>query len=507
MKHVFLLICVMLLSCPLMTAQEAPSLPKQVKVGKPAILKPENGTYKRSDLEREFCTASKWGTKNTIQEYWTVFSDRNDNPLYADAAKLQKLGTSLRFNEQVVIAEVKGDMALVYADAKQEHYPTIPSYAKSLGWIPMENLLLWDKCPTDTRGVQYKAILAINLNKMGGGRQFQGKYYENPEGEEFAHDLPTDMKFYFILKEAGKGNDMRVLLCSNPTVQGNNLLGWVDNNAYSTWIQRACLEPNWDPKFIANHKGTEVGVYATEFLKSGDKVKSWEYGKQNGVDRNPYSYYRMDPQQLRFPILDKVDEHAEWIYCLVLSSYDEDNVKFDAAFLKKYLGEVGYEQWKEKKMASVYEGYTPRKDSEGNNYWNYVLYLSGDELYKLLNDLKPVYTVAKAQSDDRKPYVDAMRALIKAHYGQLDDKGIDAMDADQLMELIYGVDVHTEMTNHRKLKDIRNPRVVTTIEYRKILKTFSDNYEKIQKYYNDGYTYRVQLGTDYFYWIPIDELP
>ena len=780
MKNVLLFVLAMFLGCPFMIAQEAPALPKQVKVGKPAILKPATGTYKKEDLEREFCPGSKWGTKNTVQEFWNVRSDRNNNTLYADPTKSRQLTKKLYFKEQVVIAEVRGDMALVYADAKLEHYPTIPSYAKSLGWIPMENLLLWDKCPTDKRGVQYKALIAINLSKMGGGRQFKGKYYEVPEGEEFSHALPMDMKFYFIMKEAGKGNDMRVLLCSNPTVQGNNLLGWVDNNAYSAWEQRACLEPNWNPKYAVDNEKKEVGVYASEHLTSGDKVTSWEYGKKNQIDNDPYSCYRMVPQQLRFPILDKVDENANHIHCtsysnrlgqanfaptdrkaiqkvetirqmrgqanivfvveattemqavlpaikecikkwgadvaqrkikmgavlyrtatqgatgietVALTNYDDpqlnsmfsaskangqlttterdvalslaiekasdpslmgfkkdqnnliivvgsrgapesdtrlsssqllsrlsDNyiqvmsvqvtrnqtgswvkfndqmveliktnvhrqyvdqkddanfslrqggdgynfkskawdkstlfaqirypkefgksltaqeitnyvnngingftnvavdfdehweealsdIEFDPAFLKKYLGESGYENWKKIKAISAYDGYTYRKDPEGNDYWHYILYLSGDELRKLLDDLKPAYIAAKAQSDDRKPYVDAMRALIKAHYGQQDDKKFDTMDADELQKLIYGLDVHTEMTNHRNLKDLQDPRVVTTIEFRKILKKFSDNYEKIQKYFNDGYTYRTQFGVDYYYWIPIEDLP
>lgn len=762
-------------------AQSVPTLPKEVKVGKPSILKPAHGTYKRSDLIKEFQPGSKWGTKSTVKEFWKVYSDRNRNTLYADAQMTSKLSGSLAFGQPVIIAEVKGDAALVYEDPKIEHFPTIPSYAKPFGWIPMENLLLWDKCPTDDRGVQYKALIAININRMA-GKEFKGKYYESPTSMQEAKDLLMDMNFYFIMKETPDGS--RVLLCRNPTIFGNNLYGWVDDNAFSRWDQRACLEPNWDVQYGDHHKGQSVGVYGDQQLTAGNKVTSWEFGKSNG-DKERWNMYRMAPEQLRFPIVEKVQEDADWIHCtsfsdshgkanydsgsrsvtndvdrmrqmrgqmniiivaeattemqaifpaikkaiqqclsfsnqglkvkvgavlyrniskgetgievvpltspddqLLLSKFDiqnandkindkirdvalgealqkasnpnlmgfnkdqnnliivvgsrgapendskiestetktqlmdnnvqvmsiqvkrnqsgswvrfndqmrdiiysnvsgqyaaigdrEDfkqrqqgdgynfyskkhadnrnksvlfaqirygkelgtpltesevtkylnnginkfaettanwtdhfeeslgNIQFDPEFLERYLGKSGYQKWRKVKAISAFDGYTHKKDLNGNPYWHYVMYLSDDELRKLLDDLKPAYEAAKEMSDDRKPYVNAMKAIVKAHLGQNDDKGIDAMDPDQLQELIYGLDVHTEMTNRRKLKDIQDPRTVPLLEYSKMLKKFSDNYEKLQSIHNDGYTYRVKMGQNYYYWIPIEDLP
>ncbi|MDE6279684.1 MAG: hypothetical protein K2M05_06890, partial [Paramuribaculum sp.] len=183
------------------------------------------------------------------------------------------------------------------------------------------------------------------------------------------------------------------------------------------------------------------------------------------------------------------------------------NIQFDPSFLERYLGKSGYQKWQKIKAISAFDGYAIKKDGNGNSYWHYVLYLSDDELRKLLDDLKPAYLAAKAQSDDRKPYIDAMRAIVKAHLGQSDDKSIDSMDADQLQELIYGLDVHTDMTNRRRLKDIQDPRTVTPIEFRKMTDKFSKNYEKLQSIQNDGYTYRVKMGQNYYYWIPIEDLP
>ncbi|MDE6304646.1 MAG: hypothetical protein K2M01_07470 [Paramuribaculum sp.] len=780
MKKILILLIAML-GWQLAFAQSSPTVSK-VKVGKPSILKPAHGTYKRSDLMQEFAPGSKWGTKATVNEFWKVYSDRNRNQLYADASLTQKLPTMLAFGQPVVIADVKGDAALVYEDPKLERYPIIPSYAKMLGWIPMENLLLWDKCPTDERGVQYKALIAINLNKMA-GKEFKGKYYESPTDSREPKDLLMDMNFYFIMKETPDGS--RVLLCRNPSIFGNNLYGWVDDNAFSRWDQRACIEPNWDPQYVDNHKGQMVGIYGDENLTAGNKVTNWEFGSSNG-DKDRWNTYRMVPEQLRFPIVERVKENANWIHCtsfankqggkanydsdsrsvtgdvdrvrqmrgqmnvivvaeattdmqdilpaiknsidkcksfggqglkvkvgavlyrgsdqgdngieiVPLTNYDDQlllskfssakangklsgsvrdvalgkainkasdpslmgfnkdqnnlivvvgsrgapqndsnidnpeikrrlldnnvqvmsiqvmrnqsgtwvdfndqmrdiilnnvnaqyaaigdradfkqrqqgdgynfysgknsddrnksvlfaqirygkdlgkaltpsevskylenginkfaettstwnehfeeslgNIQFDPSFLERYLGKSGYQKWQKIKAISAFDGYAIKKDGNGNSYWHYVLYLSDDELRKLLDDLKPAYLAAKAQSDDRKPYIDAMRAIVKAHLGQSDDKSIDSMDADQLQELIYGLDVHTDMTNRRRLKDIQDPRTVTPIEFRKMTDKFSKNYEKLQSIQNDGYTYRVKMGQNYYYWIPIEDLP
>lgn len=775
-----LVILILMLCCQAAGAQTTPTLPKEVKVGKPAILKPEHGTYKKSVLDQEFRPGGKWGTKSTVKEFWKVYSDRNRNQLYADPTLTEALPAMLAFGQPVVIADVKGDAALVYEDPKMERYPVIPSYAKPLGWIPMENLLLWDRCPTDQRGVQYKALIAQNINKMA-GKEFKGKYYESPTDMRDAKDLQMLMDFYFIMKETPDGS--RVLLCRNPTIFGNNLYGWVDDNSFSRWDQRACIEPNWEPQYAENHKGQLAGVYSDEQFSSGNKVTSWEFGHTNG-DKDRWNAYRMVPKQLRFPIVEHVRDNADWIHCTAFSgeggkaNYDSDSrgvtndvermrqmrgqmniiivaaatpdmqdilpaikssvdkcksfggqglkikvgcvlyrnidqgetgleivpltnyddplllskfstekaegklagkerdaalglaldkasdpslmgfnkdqnnliivvgsrgapeddkyidnpeimsrlldnnvqvmsiqvmrnqtgswvnfndqmrdiilnnvraqyaaigdkadfkqrqqgdgynfysvknaadrdksvlfaqirygkelgktltpaevtkyldnginkfaetsstwndhfeeslgtIQFDPAFLEHYLGKSGYQKWQKIKAISAFDGYAIKNDPDGNPYWHYIMYLSDDELRKLVDDLKPAYLAAKAQSDDRKPYIDAMRSLVKAQLGQSDDKGIDMMDADELQELIYGLDVPSDRTNRRKLKDIQDQRVVTPIEFGKMTHRFCVNYEKLQSI-QQGYDYRVLMGKDYYYWIPIEDLP
>ena len=81
------------------------------------------------------------------------------------------------------------------------------------------------------------------------------------------------------------------------------------------------------------------------------------------------------------------------------------------------------------------------------------------------------------------------------------------MSEDELQQLIYGLNVHTNMTNMRKLKDIADPHTVSAVEYRKMLNSFKSKYEKLKEINDEGYSYRVKLDKDWYYWIPIEALP
>ncbi len=304
----------------------------------------------------------------------------------------------LSFNQKVVICEVKGDRALINEDSKMESYPQIPNYAKYIGWVDMENLLLWDACPTDQRGVRYKAGIAINLNKVGGGKnEFKGRVYKDPVNDENPQNLVMDMLFSFIFKESRDGK--RVLLCEDPTIFANNLYGWVDRDAIPILDSRLFLEPNRDSFYLENHNGQEVGIYSDPSMTHDYKFTQWKFGKSN-VDKDQWFQYRMGPSQLRFPIIEKVDEHTNTIHCIFFidrsgkANFGEE-LQLDVAFLKHNLGEAGFERWKQFKCVSLFDGYVPAKDKEGNDYWHYILWFSQDELQKLLDDLKPTYQVAK----------------------------------------------------------------------------------------------------------------
>ena len=785
----YILVSVFLLNfCFLLTAQEIKPGGK-VDVGVPSVLKEnEEGTYKLEDLQNELCPANKWGqNKKRSQKYWRVWSDRDNNVVYNDAGK-GSIAKHISFGDPVIIAYIKGDMALVYNDdLGDDKWPAISSHPKLIGWIPMDHLLLWRKCPTDNYYVQRKALIAIHLNELGRNKKAVNSYYTSPDGESGMKALTMDMNFYFIMKTELD----RALLCINPTVDnaGGNLFGWVDKAFYTEWNQRACLEANWDPDYVERRKGKTVGVYEGQEFR--DNRLNFEYGKENG-DPNPTNKYRWHPSFLRFPILDPIKDDAKWAHCTAfadpttgkigefdgkavekinevrkekrqmnvifvieasndmgqyfeavkaslskLKNYTSKNLnvkagivlyrsdatgnskietakldapddplfqsmlsaskangKFtgnirtvalkqaietaispaimgfgnnqsnllvlvgnrgdaqdlaDEAILKELkrnyiqimsiqvvnaetgssaaygdqvkemilknmerqygaiteekenkttgvkrraIGDDGYLLSSEKKEESVYfscalypsnindkytgndvtkwvdngvrwfsetidrwsakfekdisesgiennyskfleevlgkdlykrikkiggihayDGYVPMKDSEEENYWHYIIYMSRDELQQLLTNLKPTYLAAREENDERDKYKEAVRALVKNMTGQNDDKQIDNMKMNELQEIVWGLNVSTGYSK-RNLSEITDKSKVQRLEYIDILKKFVKKYENLDKILNGDYRYKTEFGIEdeftdknIYYWIPIEDLP
>lgn len=240
-------------------------------------------------------------------EYWIVFSDRANNPTFV-APGSKTVYKRLGFNDKVRIAQIKDGWALVYNEPKeQETYPRFSSMIEWLGWIPMDNLLLWNICPTNDKGIYNKAMLCANLDEdMSNDRS--GKCFKNPDNLKDFEPARVDFTYFFVMKEQG---DM-VLLAHQNTMNGQSfrvLYGWVDKNSFVAWNQRSCLEPNWNPDdveyFVKN--GVKVNIYDDAGMTN---KASWiTYSSNKG---GPYKadMYRMAGDVLRYPILDNNTETA-----------------------------------------------------------------------------------------------------------------------------------------------------------------------------------------------------
>ena len=55
-----------------------------------------------------------------LEAYWTVYSDRDNNQTYESPSLSGAKCTTLKFNETLRIAEIKGNFALVYVEPNRE---------------------------------------------------------------------------------------------------------------------------------------------------------------------------------------------------------------------------------------------------------------------------------------------------------------------------------------------------------------------------------------------------
>lgn len=288
--------------CFCMSATADTKLPAKVEIFFPEVL--AQNLVRQKDIDN---LGKDWGQKHAPANAnpWVAYSDRSDNTTYNGPTKSSGVFGKLDFNEAVRIADIKDDFALVYNEPKRGlGHGRVSPEAVTKGWVPMSNLLLWHSCPVNEKDIYYKALLVLNLNNDVNGSS--GYFYSDPASSKPAGEIITDMNFYFVMKTDPTSG--RVLLSYQSRLDGasdQQLYGWVEPNSYTSWNQRSCLEPNWELEvvnYLNRPEGKEYDIYQDANLTK--TVAKYKYAEPNDFDKNPNTQYRLDPYQLRFPILD-----------------------------------------------------------------------------------------------------------------------------------------------------------------------------------------------------------
>ncbi len=289
--------------CIFLAAQ--PKMPNQCQAFKPKAL--SSMVLTESAVNR-FLKSGGYGQKEAVSEanktYWVAYSDRENNTTYVAPNSSSAKFSSLDFNEEVRIAKIEGNYALVYTEPMVKiTYPMLSSNVKCRGWIPMDKLLLWQTCLANDRNIYNKALLCLNLEEAD-SKSNSGYGYRNPNKSGTKVPLSTDMNFYFIMKQEG---DMFLISKQNRmdgTISSSVLVGWVSKDSFVPWNQRSCLEPTWQVEdvedFIA--RKVEVDIFSNPELK-GERVSYVGYKKKESEKYDRY-LYRMNAADLRYPILD-----------------------------------------------------------------------------------------------------------------------------------------------------------------------------------------------------------
>jgi len=385
-------------------------------------------------------------------KFWVVYSDRADNTTYSGPSTSSGAFGKLDFNEKVRIAKISGDFALVYNEPQEGiDYPKISSGAKSKGWVPLTHLLLWRTCPTNRMGIYPKAI------------------------------LPDNNAIYFIMKR----HDKKALLASQYKMDGATekvLLGWYDEESFIEWDTRLCLEPNWDPEVVDYCKARQINAvfYSDSELSTPSLIIP--FGKTNSEDNNPYSCYRMNNKALRYPVLS-INSKGNGIFKCVTFVGSRVAIKKEDII-----------------------GYTRVKDSSDRDYWKPIIYISTDELSTLISQLQGVN--AAAQQGDRKPYVDAMKALVRSMLPDISSAEMDAMGVQEVMNLITGLNASTQALKGPTLVQVQDPKAVSNAGFQGMVTRFQQKYNGLKKIKNDkNYKYSLMINNTKYYWIPVEDMP
>lgn len=283
-------------------------LPDNLAVYTPEYIRDQTNKWvKGYDSWQEYAISrikkNDFGKPNKIA--WTAYSDRDANTTYSspsNAGTFSKLG----FMEKVYIADVKNGYALIFTDDYAVNYPTINTTAKTKGWIPVENLLLWEKCPQNKNSIFQKGLIVGDPSK---GQEI----VQNPPFKTTPSNYGADngnakkLEILFILKSIVVNNKTFYLVSKEMSVKERDfeVKGWLSEEYITLWDQRLCLEPTTASMNFDHYKN--LGVFPAIYEKL-DEAKSYYNTGQQG---NPFWIYkdfskeRMDAYIMRAPILGK----------------------------------------------------------------------------------------------------------------------------------------------------------------------------------------------------------
>jgi len=330
----FVFIC--LLICGLSSAQK---LPKQGKCLPEYIAN-------TSKVQSDWATSQKWqdwavaqiksnnfGKANSL--VWKVYSDRDNNKTYTEPNASSAVHSTLSFMDQFNVADVQNGFALLY----KSYYTglEIAKDAQCFGWIPVDNLLLWEECPQTHSKIYQKALVVHDPLKHGTIAEKNPPFYLEPDKKAGVNpnQRAKDLDIYFVMKTMDIG-DTKYYLLSRSMLIGNNLqtvYGWMPDEYITEWNQRLLVEPTHSPKIVDYYKSKNI--YPAIFYDMDGARQLWtNEAVQNPLWKyNDFGAQRMHQYSMRNPILTKGEIAAD-IYS-VASISTMSSQKIDPELLKK----------------------------------------------------------------------------------------------------------------------------------------------------------------------------
>lgn len=319
-------------------------LPNKVKVWLPS--------YIQNSREMD---NSKWLGKIQNEDYgretselWVAYSDRNQNKTYSSPSISSPTGKVLDFREQVIIADINKGFALIYIDgASMSTYKHIGSDAVCKGWIPIDNLLLWDKCPMDKYNVFQKAVVLKDVKSLS--KEINPFFLSNPETKSQTDQQAYDLDFLFIFKKYKIEGVTYFLLGTEWDIKNStggvkaNLYGWMDDGNVTSWDNRVCFEPVYDRKSIEFYNSKEIRP--SIFRKDKDAQNYFENGKGDETKcvwrlEEQLGTTRQDPYKPRFPL---IDDHGNILNIATIGNIGAKKGKLDQddlTLMKRHLEEL-----------------------------------------------------------------------------------------------------------------------------------------------------------------------
>lgn len=268
------------------------------------------------------------------------------------------------------------------------------------------------------------------------------------------------------------GNKIRIEFDRHPAGIGFDVKNDNESNFFIGSMRFAKnLEQNMNPAQLSNLIEGNIGSFATAIQKQIDIINS-----------------NIEKGQTSFVGSDKASSNS-----------------FDEAFLIDRMGKELYQEFKKKNTDMTCTGYAKKADTQNRPYWKPVVFLSSDELQNLMTRLRPVYEAAD-NSEDRRPYYNAVKGLLQAMLPDISDDELNDMDISEASKRIAGLNEASAAVKSYTLAQLLEPRAVPNNVFIGLVNDFKTKFERLQRI-GAEYKYSYVNNGNRYYWIPIEDLP
>lgn len=290
--HVILGAIALMLAPMLSNAQT--KLPDKA-MGMPIVFQNEQESWSWENVAE----SQNWGKLSN--NFWVVYIDREGAKSYSSPSVGSVENDGLEFMHPYYVAKIVNGYALLYEEKMAQTNLEISRKAKSIGWVPLDHLLLWSSCPRTIGQVYQKAVILKDIDEIQNKRDINEtspEFSKCPDRVVGAGWRASDLEFYFVYKTV---NGAALLVADSKLPDMGDVSkekkGWMRRGLYTSWNERLCYEPNF---------GDDVkGNYAAIFKTKQDALRYKQSGDyESALWIEKLEAKRWVPNQIRFPVLE-----------------------------------------------------------------------------------------------------------------------------------------------------------------------------------------------------------
>jgi hypothetical protein len=256
------------------------------------------------------------------QDFWMVFSDRDNNTMYSDPGCTTSKKT-IKFMQSFIVVATSGEnLQVVDNKYVDERGNMTGDYQSSMGWMKKADLVLSRRClktrnarlPGFENGIFNKKALVLNIIQDTNIVDYEPpKYFSNP-GCTRVIDTALIYQINFVFKESPNA----YLLAEDEMINPDDIKkmrGWVLKDNTTPWNHNLAFEANWDREAVRERNSSGIRAKIFERPENVDRYYIQRLG--SGYGHIPYdevtpSMVRPYGEVDRFPALNFISSNNRW---------------------------------------------------------------------------------------------------------------------------------------------------------------------------------------------------